>query len=39
VSQEYLITWDIDRDGGTQIVNGQMGFGEIDPRMLDQYPE
>lgn len=39
VSQEYLITWNIDRDGGTQIVNGQMGFGEIDPRMLDQYPE
>lgn len=32
VSQEYVISWQIDRDSGTQ-------FGrEIDPRMLEKYP-
>jgi len=34
VRQEYLITWELDRDSGTQF-----GMGEIDPRRLEQYPE
>lgn len=34
VTQEYLVTWDMDRDSGWQFGNG-----EIDPRMLEQYPE
>jgi len=34
VRQEYLITWDLDRDSGTQF-----GLGEIDPRMLENYPQ
>ena len=34
ISQEYLVSWEIDRDSGWQFGNG-----EIDPRMLEDYPE
>ena len=33
VEQDYLITWSLDPDSGTQ-------FGrEIDPRMLGEFPQ